>query len=219
MRPRASSEFRLPPSISPDTRCRRGWSSRWSRQARRGRWRRCRRRARRGYPPGRRIIGRPIDPAAEGVALRNSVEHQQRPARCVAAKRAQRHSLARRMATACIGAAEQLDAGDILQQLVELVARRLLDLRAADPLDRIDAFGSGFGQRLAGNDDCRRRWRKRRPRPPKGCRRGSRRWSGRRSLRPPEAPTAPTTARTVSYARQTLAMLASPCPIGREFVE
>jgi hypothetical protein len=67
------------------------------------------------------------------------------------------------MAAVSVGAAEQLQARDFLQQLVEFVARRLLDLPPPDPLDCIDALGLGLRERGARDDDrrLRRIWRKR----------------------------------------------------------
>ncbi len=105
----------------------------------------------------RRVISRPIDPAAERVRLRHAVEHQQRAAGGVAAKRAQGHSLAGRMSASRVGAAEQLDAGHVLQQLIQVVARRLLDLAGADARGRIDPFCIGLGECCTGDDDRRRR--------------------------------------------------------------
>ena len=102
-----------------------------------------------------RIVRRPVHPAAERIGLRHSVEHQQGAARGVAAERAQGDALARRMTAARVRSAEQLDARDILQQLVDFMARRLLDLPPADPLDGIDALSLRFGQRLAGDHDRR----------------------------------------------------------------
>ena len=56
------------------------------------------------------------------------------------------------MTAARVGAAEQLQPRHVLQQLVELVARRLLDLAPRDPLHAVYALGLGFGQRLSGDE-------------------------------------------------------------------
>ena len=105
----------------------------------------------------RRVVGRPIDPAPERIGLRNSVEHQQRPARRIAAKRAKGHALAGRMPATRVGAAKQLNTRYVLQELIEFVARRLLNLTCGDPRRRIHRLGFGFGQRHSGDDD---RWRR-----------------------------------------------------------
>ena len=110
------------------------------------------------FSEGRRIVGGPVHPAAERIRLRHSVEHQQRAARGVAAERAQGHALAGRMSAARIGSAEKLEAGYILQQLVELVARRLLDLPARNSLHIIDALGLGLWK--CGSRDHDRRLRR-----------------------------------------------------------
>src|SRR3546814_875917 len=65
------------------------------------------------------IIGRPADPAPERVGLRHSIQDQQRPARRVAAERAQGDALAGRIGRAGIGAPEKLEARHLLQYLVE----------------------------------------------------------------------------------------------------
>ena len=108
-----------------------------------------------------RVIARPVHPPAERVALLDPIEDEQCPARGVAAERSQSDALAGRVAAAGIRAAEQLHARDILQQLVEFMARRLLDPAGADTLDSIDPLAPGFGKRLAGDDDGRGQWRKR----------------------------------------------------------
>ena len=56
-----------------------------------------------------------------------------------------------------VGAAKELDAWDDLQQLVELVARRLLDVSTVDALDLVNSLRLGFGKRLPGDDDGGRR--------------------------------------------------------------
>src|SRR5437763_4952720 len=61
------------------------------------------------------------------------------------------------MAAASIGAAEQLQPWNILEQLVELVARRLFYVARADARGRIDPLGLALGERRAGDDDRRRR--------------------------------------------------------------
>src|SRR5207253_4560367 len=83
----------------------------------------------------------------------------ERPARSIAAERAQGNALAGRMAAMRIRSAEQREPGDVLQQLVECVARRLLDLSRAHPNHRISALAPRLRQRPPGHDDRRaRRW-------------------------------------------------------------
>jgi hypothetical protein len=65
------------------------------------------------------IVGRPAHPAAERVGLRDSVEDEQQAARRIAAERAQGRPLAGRVGRARVGAAEELEAGDVAEQILE----------------------------------------------------------------------------------------------------
>ena len=62
------------------------------------------------------------------------------PAGRVAAKRAQSHALAGRVAAARIGTPEKLDARDVLENLVEDMARGLGDRPRTNAFDAMDAL-------------------------------------------------------------------------------
>jgi hypothetical protein len=47
-----------------------------------------------------------------------------------------------------------LEAGNLLQQLIEFVARRLLDPAPVDPFNGIGALGLGLRQGASSDDDC-----------------------------------------------------------------
>ena len=99
------------------------------------------------------LVGWPVDPASEWIALRHAVEHQQGSARRVSAEGAERNSLTGGMTAPCIGTAEQLHTRDALQDLVELMTWRLRDPPRGDPVNAIDLFRLGFRQSRASDHD------------------------------------------------------------------
>ena len=99
------------------------------------------------------IVGRPIDPSAERVGLRDPVEDQQCAARRVAAQRPQGHALAGRMAGRRIRAPEQLQAGDLDEDRVELVSRRFGEVTRLQDVDVLHSLALCIRQRRSGDDD------------------------------------------------------------------
>ena len=104
--------------------------------------------------------GRPVDPAAERIGLRHSIEDHQSTARRVAAQAPQRNALAGRLRAAGIGAAEQLHPRRLLEQLVEPTGWGKPERVFGDHDDVEKTVGPGLGKRTAGHDDhgFGRRW-------------------------------------------------------------
>ena len=95
-----------------------------------------------------RRIGRPADPAAKGVALRHTIEHEQGAARRIAAQPAQCGPLAGRIGRAGVAAAKLAEARNIAQHIFDSAGRRGDDPIAVNPRHIISGVPNRHGQRL-----------------------------------------------------------------------
>ena len=102
--------------------------------------------------PSGRISGKD-HPAAERVGLWHAVQHQQRPARRIAAQPAQGDALRRRMRGTAVRAAELLEPGDVGEDILQPLRGILRDPVAVDRHHVQRAVAGLVAQAPAGDDD------------------------------------------------------------------
>ena len=105
----------------------------------------------RRQPIGRKCIERDI--AEERIGQRNAVEQHQRPARGIAAERAQRHALRAGVGRAAVGSAKLLETGDVVQHVLDSPRRIPGEARTIDRDRAIGGNARRQRQRLAADDD------------------------------------------------------------------